>query len=266
MNIFQEMFYSIAGVKHYSEFLQNKKGKVVLYVTVLVFICFAIAHLKTIPATMDIVSEVQTAVMNFPDFELKSGTLQMEEPFYYEEDDILIMMDSDNGSYIKEFPLSSWKETLSYYNSVFVMDETTILIKNNGETDIYDYPADFHISRDWVYGKIDYIYVIITVYLILAYLFSLIGYFLTALLVALVGMIACSFMNQKLTFGQIYLLSLYAKTLAIFIKKLLRLINYSFFGLSILMFALSCLYLGIAIHHMDMRDAENRKIDTPIIF
>ncbi len=79
-------------------------------------------------------------------------------------------------------------------------------------------------------------------------------------------MIICSFMNRKLTFGQLYLLSLYAKTLPLFIKGLLKLIHYSFFGYSVLAFAVACLYLGFAIHHMDLTDRENRSVDGPVIF
>lgn len=92
------------------------------------------------------------------------------------------------------------------------------------------------------------------------------GYFLAALFVALAGMVMCSFMNQKLTFGQLYLLSLYAKTLPLFVKGLLKAINISFFGFFILTFAIACLYVGFAIHNMDMQDEENRGIDGPVIF
>ena len=87
MNVFSEIFYSIAGVKRYPEFLKNKKGKVFLYVALVVLIYFAISNIRTIPNTMDIVSEVQEAVISFPDFTLSSKGLQMEEPFYYEDEE-----------------------------------------------------------------------------------------------------------------------------------------------------------------------------------
>lgn len=266
MNIFSEMICSFIGVKHYPEFLKNKKGKVVLYVAMIVLVYFAIAHIRTIPSTMDFVSEAQDAVMDFPDFELKSGTLQMEESFYYDDGDTFVMMESEYGSYINYYDKSEWYGTLTDYDMAFIMDETTILIKNNGQIDIYDYHRDLQISRDWVYEKIDYVYVFIAVYLVFSYLFSFAGYFLAALFVALAGMIICSFMNQKLTFGQIYLLSLYAKTLPLFVKGLLKVIDYSFFGFSIIAFAIACLYVGFAIHHMDMLDEEKKRANGPVIF
>lgn len=266
MNVFSEIFFSIAGVKHYSDFLKNKKEKVILYVAIVVFIYLAITNVRTFPNTKNVVAELQEAVLNLPDFYLKSGKLRMEESFSYEIDDILIVMESEYGSYINNLSESDWQSALIDYDSVFVMDETSILLKSNGDLNIYDYPVDFQISRDWVYDKIDYIYLIVAVYIVFSYIFSLIGYFLTALLVALVGMIICSFSSQKLTFGQLYLLSLYAKTLPLFIKGLLKLIDYSFFGFFIVAFAIACLYVGLAIHHIDMMAKENRRVDGPIIF
>lgn len=266
MNVFQEIFYSIAGVKHYPEFLKNKKGKVVLYVTVIVILYFVIAHLRAIPYTMDFVSDLRETVMNFPDFQLQSGKLQMEESFCYDEGEILVMMESEYGSYIKESSMSDWREMLYDYDFAFIMDETTILLKNNGEININDYSDAMQLSRDWVYEKIDYIYVIIAVYLVFSLLFSYAGYFLAALFVALAGMIICSFMEHKLTFGQIYMLSLYAKTLPLFMKGVLKVIDCSFFGFSILAFAIACLYTGFAMHHMDLLDKEQKKVEGPIIF
>lgn len=270
MNVFSEIFYSIAGVKRYPEFLKNKKGKAVLYVALVVLIYFAISNIRTIPNTMDVVSEVREAVMSFPDFTLSSKGLQMEEPFYYEADGMVFDVDSDY-IYINEYSISEWYEMLYDYNTAVIMDETTMVLKSNGEVNIYDFEdlsIDVQISRAWVYDKIDYIYPCVIIFLIFSYLFSFIGYFLTALLVALVGMIMCSFMKQKLTFGQLYLLSLYAKTLPLFIKGLLKLINYSIPGFWLLAFAIACLYVGFAIHNMDMQDEEKKRaeVNGPIIF
>ena len=266
MNVFSELFYSFSGVKKYPEFLKNKKGKVFLYTVLVVFLFTLISQLLTIPNVMDFVDETQEALLEFPDFQMESGKLEMEESFYFDEGDVLVMIESEYGAYINDYYTSDWYDILEDYESVIIMDETTILLKNDGTIDIYDYPAEFSLNRDDVYGMIDYVYIFVAIYLVFAFIFSLIGYFLTALLVALVGMIMCSFMNQKLTFGQLYLLSLYAKTLPHLIKGLLKLIGINFFGYSIIGFAIACVYLGFAIHHMDMLDEEQKKVDGPIIF
>jgi len=266
MNVFCEVFYAIAGVKKYPEFLKNKKGKVFGYVTLVVFLFILISQLLTIPNTMDFVKEAQETLMEFPDFAMEDGVLEMEESFYLEEGDLLIMIESEYGAYINEYQTAEWYATLEDYESVLIMDQTTLLLKDEGAIDIYDYPVEFNFDRDDVYGLIEYAYVFVAIYLVFAFIFSLMGYFLFALLVALVGMIMCSFMNQKLTFGQLYLLALYAKTLPHLIKGVFNLIGISFFGFSVIGFAVACLYLGFAIHHMDMLDEEQKKVDGPIIF
>ena len=271
MNVFSEIFYSIAGVKRYPEFLKNKKGKAVLYVALVVLIYFALSNIRTIPDTMNTVSEMRENVMNFPDFTLSSKGLQMEEPYYYEGEGIVFDLDSSDGSYLNYYSLSEWYEMLYDYDVAVIMDETTVVLKSGGEVNIYDFEdltIDIQISRDWVYDKIKYVYTFVIIFLIFSYLFSFIGYFLTALFVALVDMIMCSFMKQKLTFGQLYLLSLYAKTLPLFIKGLLNLINYSISGFWLLAFAIACLYVGFAIHNMDMQDEEKKRaeVNGPIIF
>ena len=63
------------------------------------------------------------------------------------------MMDSDYGSYIRDISVSDWYEILCYNERAIVMDETTILLKNNGKININEYSDDFRISKDWVYEK-----------------------------------------------------------------------------------------------------------------
>ncbi len=266
MNIFSELFYSFWGVKKYPEFLKNKKGKVFGYVIVVVLIYSIIAQLMTIPATNSFVKEAREMLLEFPDFQIESGYMEIEESFTYDDDLNLVMLESEYGSYIREYTTADWYATLEYYDFVVISDATTLLLKNNGSIDIYDYPVDFSFSRDTVYSWIDYAYPIIIIYLVFAFIFSVIGYFFTALIVALAGMIICSFMKQKLTFGQLYLLALYAKTLPLLVKGLLNLLSIDIFGFSILSFAVSCVYLGFAIHHMDQLDEEKNKVNEPIIF
>lgn len=266
MNIFSELIYSFVGVKKYPEFLKNKMGKVFGYVELVVLIFTVLAQLMTIPNTTDFINETREALLEFPDFELKSGKLNMEESFYFDESTVLVMIESEYGSYINETDTSDWYQMLAYYDMAFVLDETTLLVKNEGEIQVMDYPADFELSRDDIEGMLEYIYIFVGIYIVFYYLFSLGGYFLAALLVALAGMIICSFMKQKLTFGQLYLLALYAKTLPYLVKGIFKLFSFDFFGYSIVAFAVACVYLGLAIRHMDVLEEDKNKVEGPIVF
>ena len=266
MNIFSEMFYSIAGVKKYPGFLKNKGGKVFGYVLMVVLLGTMIAQALTIPRTAITVTSLKDALMEIPDFELKNGKLDMEDSFTFDADDVYVFIESENFPYIMSFSTSEWESRLEDYESVMLMDRNSILIKSDGEIDMYDYPESLQVTRSQIYGYLDYIYLIVAIYLVFVYIFSVIGYFFSALFVALVGMIIGSFMKQKLTFGQLYLLSLYAKTLPLFIKGLMKLFSIDVFGFSIITFSIACVYLGFAIHHMDMLDEEKKRVDGPIIF
>jgi len=266
MNIFSELFYSCAGVRKYPVFLKNKGGKVFLYVMLVILVYTAIIHVKTIPDTNAFIAEAQEAIMEFSDFELKSGKLRMEESFYLEEDGILVMIESEYGSYINEYGKSEWYEMLQEYESVLIMDETTLLFKTDGSLEIGDYQEDLVFNRETVLGWLDYVYPIVIAFLILGYVGSVMWYFFMALFVALAGMIICTFMKQNLTFGQIYKLALYAKTLPILITGLFKLVSIDFLGFSFVMFVIACVYVGCAIHQMDMLEEEQKYNNGPIIF
>ncbi|MBQ7775034.1 MAG: DUF1189 domain-containing protein [Lachnospiraceae bacterium] len=266
MNIFAEMGYAVAGVKKYPEFLKNSVGKVFLYVVVLVFICTVIAQFKAIPNTKDFVEETKVLLEENADFELKNGIFHIEEGIYLDEDGVLVMIDSELGTYINAYYFSEWEEALRSYESVIIIDETSVLLKSDGEVQTMDFPAEFELTGEDVCNMLDYVYVFVGIYLVFVYLFAVAGYFLSALFVALVGMIICSFMNQKLTFGQLYLLALYAKTLPLLIKAVLKLLTINFFGYSIIAFAVACVYVGFAIQYMDKLEKERNRMDGPIIF
>ena len=183
-----------------------------------------------------------------------------------DEDGVLVMIDSELGTYINAYYFSEWEEALRSYESVIIIDETSVLLKSDGEVQTMDFPAEFELTGEDVCNMLDYVYVFVGIYLVFVYLFAVAGYFLSALFVALVGMIICSFMNQKLTFGQLYLLALYAKTLPLLIKAVLKLLTINFFGYSIIAFAVACVYVGFAIQYMDKLEKERNRMDGPIIF
>lgn len=73
---------------------------------------------------------------------------------------------------------------------------------------------------------------------------------------ALVGMLLCSMTRQQLNFGQIYLLSLYAKTLPLLIKGILQLAGIGTLLFFIIGLVIAGAYLYFAFKHMDKLDEE----------
>lgn len=249
MNIFSEIPYSFAGVKQYPEFLKNKTGRVVGYVFLLVFIYFAIAQMRTIPDTIDTVSSVQEMLDQGSYFEMDSGRLYISEPFYFDALGVYLSIDTSYGSYIQEYDKWEWEESFEDYGAAIVLDATSALIIEGGEAEIFDYPEDISFTKDEVYGLLGIAYIVVLLYLVFAYIFSVAGYFFSALFVALVGLIANSSSVYKLSFKYIYILALYAKTLPLLIKGILQLGQMGTFFYSVIGFAVGCVYVCVAIRY-----------------
>lgn len=67
---------------------------------------------------------------------------------------------------------------------------------------------------------------------------------------ALLGMIVAACMKYRLTFGQLYLLGIYSRTLPLLVKALLSLLPFSIPLYFIANIGLSVLIIGCAIYNM----------------
>lgn len=267
MNIFSEFFFSIFGVKKYSEFLKNKGGKVFLYIMFVVFIYTCIANAKAIPGTKIFIEEAREFIeYELPYFELKNGEFYIEEPVYLEDDKTFVSADCENGSYIKQYDKSEWMQMLADYDSAIMLDTSTILIKDEAQIEMMDFARNFSFSRDSLYDLIESAYVIVGIYLILAYIFNILKFLFATLIVALVGLIIDSFVGYGLTYGQLFKLSIYAKTCMLIIKALFKLFGINFFGFTLLAIVISGVYLGCALSGMKNKDEQDKRYGEPIIF
>lgn len=274
MNVFQEIGGAIAGVKAYPRFLKNKGGKVFGYGVLVVTIFFLVANIRGVIGASIFVGGLADEIReNVPDFELEDGVLYMDEPFYYEEGNNVASFDNDY--IVFEYTESEWKQRLIDYDNVFIGDPEGLVMKNKGEIQILEWPADWDFERDDIIGYLPLLSVGIFIFYIFYYIFAIGGYFFAALFVALVGMIAASTQGYKFTFGQIYLLSIYGKTLALFIKALCRLTgltSFPFMGTLIGMagFVISCVYVCLAMGQITRQRKEEEQMNmmggSPIIY
>lgn len=267
MNIFSEFFYSIFGVKKYSGFLLNRGGKVFLYIMFVVLVYTGIANAKAIPGTKTFIEEATEFIeYDLPYFELKNGEFYIDDSIYIEEDNTLLSADSEYGSYIKQYDKSEWMQMLAEYNTAIMLDSTTLLIKDEAQIKMMDYGKGFNFSRDDIYDILEYSYIIVGIYLILAYICNIFKFLFGALIVSLVGLIIDSFVGYGLTYGQIFKLSIYAKTCMLIVKAVLKLCGITFFGFTLLAIVISGLYLGCALSHMKNKDEQDKRYGEPIIF
>lgn len=260
MNIFKEMALSVYSYKSYKEFLNNKKGKVFGFGLMLMLIYFLITMGIPFARFHGIGGIAARIDENIPEFELADGEFWMEDAILYTEGDTYIEIDTDpNAVFRSAYEL---RDFLHDYRQVILMDSEKMIIKNNGETnEAYFSDLDLDFSKEDLMGWVPYIYIGIAIFMIIAYIWMTALFFFGVLFVALMGMIAASCMNCKLTFGQLYLIGIYSRTLPLIIKAAV-----SFLPIGIPFFFIFNFGLSLFILIMAMRKMKEQQLQKPLEF
>ena len=256
MNIFKEMALSVYSYGSYSQFLKNKKGKVFGFGVLLLTIYFVLTMI--LPGVVgsgsffglaDIIDE------GVPDFSLKNGMLWVDDVIEYDTVTSYIYIDTDSFLDIEDED-----EIAPYfkgYRSVMIADFEKMLLKNDGIWQmLYFSDLGLEFDKDDLINFVPWMYAIYVVFMVFAYIWMMGLFFFGVLFVALIGMIIASCMNYRLTFGQLYLMGIYSRTLPLLIKAL---VSYLPFGIPffwVLNFGLSALIIGHAIMNMKKQTPE----------
>lgn len=261
MNIFKELILSVYSYGSYREFLKNKKGKVFGFGLLLMLIYFAVTLL--IPSVFRIGSPAGLAESfreNVPNFELEDGVLWVDDVIELDNGDMYVCVDTDPNSVF--YDADEMARYLNDYSQAFLADSEKLILKNDGKVQgIYFSDIDLEFDREDVIKLIPWIYVIYIVFMILAYVWMTVLFFFGVLFVALIGMIVASCMDYKLTFGQLYLLGIYSRTLPLIIKAILSFLPVTVPFFWILNFGISVLILIMAIRKM-----KENKLEKPLEF
>lgn len=250
MNIFKEMALSIYSIKSYKEFLKNKKIKVFGFGLVLMLFYFLIAY-----AAPFLVSQIGSSNLiklieeEVPDFELSDGTLWVDDVIEYEINDQYVYIDTD--PYYVFYDADEMKQYLVDYRQAILMDSEKIIVKSNGEVlGCYYEDLDWEFSKEKLMSWVPYMYVIVALVYTFVYFWITALFFFGVLFVALFGMIIASCMKIKITFGQLYLLGIYSRTLPLLIKAIVSLLPISIPYFTIINFGISLLYVGLAMQKL----------------
>ena len=260
MNIFKEMALSVYSYKSYKEFLNNKKGKVFGFGLMLMLIYFLITMGLPVVNFFGIGGIGASIDENVPDFELEDGRLWVESRFAYENGRNLFEVDTNPDEvYLSAYEL---RDYLYDYTDVLLMDSEKIIVKSDGQVgELYFSDLDFEFSKEDLMRWVPAIYIIIALFMLFAYIWMTAFFFFGVLLVALMGMIAASCMNYKLTFGQLYLLGIYSRTLPLIIKAAV-----SFLPFNIPFFFIFNFGLSLFIIVMVIRKMKEQQLQKPLEF
>lgn len=250
MNIFKEMGLSIYSYKSYTEFLKNKKIKVFGFAIMLMLIYFIVTMgiplANFLIETGGIVGDLEEYL---PDFELRDGELWVDDTITYEYRDTYIEIDTD-PDYVF-YSAYEMRDFLYDYTQVLMMDSEKMIIKNNGEVnELYFSDLNFDFSKEDLMAYIPFVYIFIAVFMLIAYIWMTALFFFGVLFLSLLGMIVASCMNCRLTFGQLYLLGVYSRTLPLIIKAVVSFLPFHIPFFLIINFGISLIIIGCAIQKM----------------
>lgn len=259
MNIFKEMALSVYSYKSYKEFLNNRKGKVFAFGVVLMLIYFIITIVAPF-IEFEVVDGGLGAIIEeyIPEFELEEDSLWVGEVIEYEEDGVYIWIDTDPEYYF--YSAEEMQEYLYDYTSVILMDSEKMIVKDDGIVqELFYSDLEWEFSKADLMGIVPYVNVFIVICMVFMYLFMTAAFFFGVLFVALFGMIAASCMKCQLTFGQLYMLGVYSRTLPLMIKAALSLIGIDFFAYNFISVGISLAILVFA-----MRKMKEARLEQPL--
>ena len=261
MNIFKEMALSIYSFGSYENFLKNRKGKVFGFGLVLMLFYFTITMILPTVTKMGTPSSMAHSIReNVPEFELRNGTLWVEDSIEIDQAGTYICIDTD-PSYVF-YDADEMEQYLYRYNTAILMDSEKIIMKSNGQVvGAYYSDMDLELDREDLVEMIPWVYVGYIVFMIIAYIWMTALFFFGVLFVALIGMIVKSCMNYELTFGQLYLLGIYSRTLPLIIKAAVSFLPVGIPFFWVINFGLSMFILIMAIQKM-----KEKKLDKPMEF
>lgn len=256
MNVFKELALSIYSYGSYSEFLKNRKGKVFGFGMLLILIYFLISWFIPVMADIGTPSGLTRQAREIiPDFELKNGSLWVADVFELEEGTTYVYIDTEPYSYL--YGANEMAPLLRGYTSVIMMDSEKMILKSNGEVqELYFSDLDIDFDKEDLLEYVPTLYTFIIIFHIFAFVWMAALFFFGVLFVALLAMIVNSAMHYKLTFGQLYLLGVYSRTLPLLIKALVSFLPFNIPMFWVINFGLSVLIIGLAIKKMKEQERD----------
>lgn len=259
LSFWMKIVSSIQGIKHYENVLKETGGKAVLYWLLISLLLGAIGSIRGSVEAYDGISKF-TKMYNdkCPNFELKNGELSVEGkmPLVLSDDkDNYVIIDTTNNT--KPDVLNSHRE------GILILKDKIIQKKNEVQTQETDFKSfqGTTINKDAINRYLPYANIIIP----FIFLGNMFWYFISGLLssvfLALFALIINGIFKTKLTYGQLYRLSLYALTTPIIISTLFKIFDLEHFSFYWLVYhIIAYIYIGFALNKL--KDSQNNIVEN----
>ncbi|WP_404443694.1 DUF1189 domain-containing protein [Sutcliffiella horikoshii] len=254
MNIFSQFVKSLYSPKAIASFRFQGIGKTILYVFFLVlitsipmFITFGTSAVKLVNSTEDFLQN------ETPDFYIQDGEFyaDVNEPFIVDEEGFTIILDPDNQLSLNE---------IHSYGDVVAIQSKEIIFQGAGQTDFVPL-SDFQgteVTKENLLQFMDSVGsafpIIITVFLVVGYLFFAATKFVQISILGLFGLIIKnSLKRNKLQYRHTWVLSAYAVTLPTLIFTILQASGLELPFSSLISFAVSLFILYLIVKEVKVK-------------
>lgn len=251
MNFFQQIYYAVIKPKQYYRLTKVSGGRLTGFVFLFTLIISLFTIIPMFNALIGPNGFTQYLRDDFPDFEMNNGELYVSGVYEYEDDDTYIYINTEYNEF-------SFDDIDRSYNQVMLISRSNMIhYQSYGrlqETDFSDLRG-ISFDNETIEALLPFLYVILVVIAIFIYLFTVGGYYLSALLYSLVGLVTSSSSQAGLTYFTLFKTAVYSKVTSSILFALvgitpLHLPGYARLGISVL---ITCAYVvfGTLSHNSD---------------
>lgn len=250
LNFFQQIRFAITKPIQYYKLTKVSGGRMTGFVFLFVLLLSLFTIIPLLYETFGPNGINHYLHEELPAFELSNGELYVADR--YEED--------DNGTYIlidTSVEKFSDEDISGLYDQEILISKTNIVNSQLGKTQIISFSdlGGLHFDNKIINVLMPFIYLIIILIAIFIYVFMVAGYFFTALLYSIVGMIVSAITHTGLRYGTLYKTAIYGKVTAGILSAILGIIPVSIPGFldSGLAILITCAYVvyGTLSHNRD---------------
>ena len=256
MNIFKQLYKSLYSPRDIAAFRFQGIGKTILYIFLLSLISILpAAYNLTVFANEALSESIETVNNELPAFSIENGSLvsQSDQPVTVEKENLTIILDSSG---------TIQKSDLSEEQNAFALLKDEFAVVTAGQTQSYAYSmfdglnadnqdiADFLTSLDSLKG------IILSVFVIILYLFSAGLTFIKVSIFALAGLLFANMLKRKLAYRQAWRITAYAITLSTIFFTIMEMLNTFIPGSVFLDWIVTGIILYLSIKEIPKRKAQ----------
>jgi hypothetical protein len=245
MDFFRQMRESVIDFRFYREIKDNRFGKSFVYLLLLFLIIYFIGGTKTFVIIKPVVEELAVQIdNNVPDFKLEKGE------FIYEGEMPHYISSSTNEVFVIDTTGQTDGEALENVTSGMVITKDKIYLKQNvGELRIVNLKEleGIELTKADVVEFLPKLSWIVFIFIAFGFIFVLGWKLLNAVILALLGLAANAALNANMKYGNLLNISIYALTLPLLLQLAVDLSGYIVPGFGFIYWAISILYVVMAV-------------------